>query len=135
MSLIPQLHLIRLGGPDNTRYEPISREEWRQAIEDTQGVRLVQGGALAPNLKTGTATNLWKQIPCDAEVAVIGTGGTPTWIPLFSWQDSGSAVINQVFDPSDPEDPRTAALFAVAQAVGARVADDKGALLEPPLEP
>ena len=132
MAMVSQLHLMRLGGPDNNRYEPISKDEWRAAVEATDGVRLVQGGARAPNLKTGTATALWKQIPCDAEVAVIGTGEGPTWIPLFSWQDSGSAIINRVFDTSDPEDPRTAALFALAQALHASVADESGALLTPP---
>lgn len=132
MSLVPQLHLMRLGGPENNRYEAIAKDEWRHAVEQTKGVRLVRGGALAPNLKTGTATNLYKQIPCDAEVAVIGSGDEPTWIPLFSWQDSGSAIINLVFDPTDPDDPRTVALFALADALGAKVADDKGTLLVAP---
>ena len=130
--MVSQLHLMRLGGPENNRYEPISKDEWRAAVEATDGVRLVQGGALAPNLKTGTSTALWKQIPCDAEVAVIGTGDEPTWLPLFSWQDSGSAIINRVFEPTDPSDPRTVALFALADALGACVADDKGQLLKAP---
>jgi len=132
VSMVSQLHLMRLGGPQKNRFEPISKEEWRSAVDATDGIRLAQGGAVAPNLKTGTASALWKQIPCDAEVAVIGGGDEPTWIPLFSWQDSGSAIINRVFDPSDPEDPRTAALFALAEALDASVADDKGQLLQAP---
>ena len=129
MSLVSQLHLMRLV---DQRYVPIDKGEWRAAIEATQGVRLVDGGELAPNLKTGGSTSLWKQIPADAEVAVIGTGDAPTWIPLFSWQDSGSAIINRVFDPTDAEDPRTQALFAVAKALGASVTDESGAILSAP---
>ena len=132
MSMVSQLHLMRLGGPDNNRYEPISKDEWRAAVEATDGVRLVQGGARAPNLKTGTSAALWKQIPCDAEVAVIGTGDAPTWVPMFSWQDSGSAIINRVFDPADTGDPRTVALFALADALSARIADDRGQVLDAP---
>ena len=132
MSMVSQLHLMRLGGPQNNRYEPISKEEWRSAVEATEGIRIAQGGAVAPNLKTGTATALWKQIPCDAEIAVIGTGDEPTWIPLFSWQDSGSAIINRVFDPSDPKDPRTRALFALASALSACVTDERGEVLQAP---
>jgi len=131
MDLVGQLFVMRLG-PERNRYEPIAKDAWCAAIEATDGVRLVSGGERAPNLRTGGATSLWKQIPCDAEVAVIGTDGEPTWIPLFSWQDSGSALINRVFDPTDPEDPRTQALFAVAKALDACVTDDQGQVLDPP---
>ena len=132
MPLVSQLHLMRLGGPDRKRYEPIAKDEWIAAVEATQGVRLMQGGERAPNLKTGTAAPLWKQLPCDAEVAVIGAGDTPTWVPVFSWQDSGSLVINRVFDPADRSDPRTQALFALAEALEACVADERGQLIQAP---
>ncbi len=131
MALVSQLHLMRLGGPDRDRYESISKDEWRAAVEATPGVRLAGSGERAPNLKTGTAAPLWKQIPCDAEVAVISTGEEPTWTPVFSWQDSGSLIINRVFDPTDPDDPRTAALFALAETLQACVTDDKGQVLDP----
>jgi len=132
MDLVTQLFLMRLEGPNRDRYEPIDKDAWRDAVEATSGVRITEGDERAPNLKTGGTTNLWKQIPCDAEVAVIGTGDAPTWIPLFSWQDSGSVVINRVFDPTDAQDPRTIALFAVAEAVGACVTDERGQVLDPP---
>ena len=135
MTLVSQLHLMRLAGPDRNRYEPIGKDEWRSAIESTSGVRIVQGGERAPNLKTGTSASLWRQLPCDAEVAVIGAeSDDPAWVPLFSWQDSGSAIINRVCDPTDPTDPRTIALFALATTLGACVADDKGEVLDAPVE-
>jgi hypothetical protein len=129
MALVSQLHLMRLV---DSRYEPIDKGAWREAIEATPGVRLVQGGEMAPNLRTGGSASLWQQIPCDAEVAVLATGDEPTWLPLFSWQDSGSAIVNRVFDPTDGEDPRTQALFAVAEALGASVTDDTGQVLTLP---
>lgn len=132
MDLVSQLFVIRLGGPTRSQYEPIDKDAWRAAIEATDGVRIVSGGRLAPNLRTGEAKALWKQIPCDAEVAVIGAGDEPTWIPLFSWQESGSAIVNRVFDPTDGADPRTRALFAVARALDACVTDGQGKVLDPP---
>ena len=135
MELVAQLFLMRLGGPNRDRYEPIDKDAWRAAIEATPGVRIAEGTERAPNLKTGGATGLWKQIPCDAEIAVIGGGDAPTWVPLFSWQDSGSVVINRVFDPEDGADPRTVALFAVAEAIGAFVTDERGQVLDPPPTP
>jgi hypothetical protein len=132
MTLVSQLHLMRLGGPDRNRYEPISKAEWRAAVEATSGVRITQGGERAPNLKTGTVASLWRQLPCDAEVALLGAGGDPTWVPLFSWQDSGSAIINRVFDPTDSSDPITVALFTLAEALDASIADDAGEVLTPP---
>ena len=132
MDLVSQLFLMCLGGPNQDRYEPIDKDTWRAAIEATPGLRIVDGGERAPNLKTGGTASLWMQLSCDAEIAVIGPGDEPTWVPLFSWQDSGSVVINRVFDPSDADDPRTVALFAVAEAVSARVTDEKGQVLAPP---
>lgn len=132
MDLVSQLYLMRLGGPNGDRYEPIEQDAWRAAVQATPGIRIVDGGVRAPNLKTGEAAALWRQIPCDVEVAVIGTGDEPSWIPVFSWQDSGSATINRVFDPTDPGDPRTQALFALAEALSALVTDDRGQVLKPP---
>ncbi len=132
MELIGQLHLLRLGDPEAQRFEPITEAEWCHALDTTAGVRQITSGDLAPNLRTGGAVQLWKQGTRDAEVAVIGPGDEPTWIPVFSWQASGSVVINRVFDSSDATDPRTQALFTLAATLSASVVDDRGETLSPP---
>ena len=129
MTRAPQVHILRLVGPDGDRFEPIAEDAWLAALAATDGVRPSPTGLAVPNPITGRPEPLWQARHRDGDVDMGPEGG---WTPVLAWKPSGSISMTLDFDLTDASDPRTWALFELAARLGAAVVGDAGEPLQPP---
>lgn len=121
---LPELQIMRLGGPGGFTFQPLVLEAWIAAVDTTPGVRLAPEGAAVPNARTGEIVRLWRYDKDRADAEVQLADGV--WKPVFRWHTSGWVALPLDFDATDAAAPETAALFALAEVLGASVVDGQG---------
>lgn len=101
---------------------PIALNEWRAAVEATEGVRLFAAAAhTITNPKTGELISIGAR-EGDTEVLFPDTG---EWHSVFRWRGE-SAVVAARFDPTETSHPAWRAAVGLATRLGAVIRGDEG---------
>ena len=108
-----QLHIERMGNP-------ISENEWRHAIENTDGVRLALEDSRVINPSTGQQIQIGGS---SLDVAVLFNDGN--WEKVFRW-GGGSGSFNYTEALDSPDHPVRQKAVALAASLDAAIFGDEG---------
>jgi hypothetical protein len=111
------IHIRRVAPSGET--SPISIEEWRAAVEKTEGVRLAKGPLTAVNPVTGEPVSIGNS-GGDAEVFLPDAN---EWFRVFRWSPRG---VHFAARSSFADMPFCGIVLELAHRLGASVIGDEG---------
>src|SRR3954469_24640377 len=103
---------------------PISLDEWRAAVERTEGVRMADGDNVIVNLKTKETIRI-RNLGGDAEAYFPAASA---WERVFYWRSSGRMSFNAPRDFDAPDCVTRNVARALARELGAVLAGNEGEL-------
>jgi len=118
------IHITRRA-PD-TQILPIALSEWREAVQQTAGVRMADGDFETTNPKTGE-TIRFRNAGADAEVFFSATGN---WLRVFCWSPSGRVSFNAPRDFDLPTSGIRRLAAELACALCASLIGDEGEIYD-----
>lgn len=112
---------------------PIPTEEWKAAVESTEGLRLASKEAeTATNPKTGETISI-KMEPCDVELYLPDAD---QWVMAIMWAGNrGSGSFNSrgvsaATDYGDIDDPGWKSISSLARTLGALIRGEEGEIYD-----